>query len=63
MPARVALEDIGWSHAVYTRRMHQTGPPELRGFARNLRRDWDAVHAGLTERWKFGPRGRERKHS
>ena len=35
--------------------VHQTGPPELRGFARNLRRDWDAVQAGLTERWSSGP--------
>lgn len=31
-----------------------TGPPELRGFSRNLRRDWGAVHAGLTERWSSG---------
>jgi transposase len=31
-----------------------TGPPELRGFSRNLRHDWDAVHAGLTERWSSG---------
>ena len=35
--------------------VHQTGPPELRGFTRNLRRDWDAVHAGLTERWSSAP--------
>ena len=28
--------------------------PELRGFSRNLRHDWDAVHAGLTERWSSG---------
>jgi len=34
--------------------VHNTGPPELRGFSRNLRRDWDAVHAGLTERWSSG---------
>jgi transposase len=34
--------------------VHKTGPPELRGFSRNLRRDWDAVHAGLTERWSSG---------
>jgi len=34
--------------------VHQTGPPELRGFSRTLRRDWDAVHAGLTERWSSG---------
>jgi transposase len=31
-----------------------TGPPELRGFGRNLQRDWAAVHAGLTERWSWG---------
>jgi transposase len=30
------------------------GPPELRGFSRNLRRDWDAVHAGLTRSWSSG---------
>ena len=35
--------------------VHQTGPPELRGFSRNLRHDWDAVQAGLTERWSSGP--------
>jgi transposase len=34
--------------------VHQTGPPELRGFSRNLHHDWDAVHAGLTERWSSG---------
>jgi len=34
--------------------VHNTGPPELRGFSRNLRRDWAAVHAGLTERWSSG---------
>ena len=32
-----------------------TGPPELRGFGRNLHRDWLAVHAGLTVRWSSGP--------
>ena len=32
----------------------QTGPPELRGFSRNLQHDWDAVHAGLTEQWNSG---------
>jgi transposase len=34
--------------------VHATGPPELRGFSRNLQHDWDAVHAGLTERWSSG---------
>jgi len=33
---------------------HKSGPPELRGFSRNLRHDWDAVSAGLTERWSSG---------
>jgi transposase len=28
--------------------------PELRAFSRNLRRYWDAVHAGLTERSNSG---------
>jgi transposase len=30
------------------------GPPELKGFSRNLRRDWDAVQAGLTKAWNSG---------
>jgi transposase len=34
--------------------VQRTGPPELRGFSRNLRRDWEAVYAGLTERWSSG---------
>jgi hypothetical protein len=34
--------------------VHATGPPELRGFSRNLQHDWAAVHAGLTERWSSG---------
>jgi transposase len=34
--------------------VHADGPPELRGFGRNLRRDWDAVQAGLTKRWSSG---------
>jgi transposase len=32
-----------------------TGPPELRGFSRNLHRDWLAVQAGLTVHWSSGP--------
>ena len=32
----------------------QTGPPELRGFSRNLQRDWHAVNAGVTEHWSSG---------
>jgi transposase len=34
--------------------VHSTGPPELRGFSRNLQHDWAAVHAGLTECWSSG---------
>ncbi|MFC8452554.1 ISL3 family transposase [Kitasatospora sp. NPDC057223] len=29
--------------------------PELRGFASGLRKDWEAVMAGLTLRWNSGP--------
>src|SRR4030081_93957 len=32
-----------------------TGPPELRGFSRNLDRDWLAVQAGFTVHWSSGP--------
>jgi transposase len=32
-----------------------TGPPELRGFSRNLHRDWLAVQAGFTLHWSSGP--------
>jgi transposase len=32
-----------------------TGPPELRGFSRNLHRDWLAVQAGFTVHWSSGP--------
>jgi transposase len=35
--------------------VQNTGPPELRGFSRNLGRDWAAVHAGLTVQWSSGP--------
>lgn len=35
--------------------VQSTGPPELRGFSRNLRRDWLAVHAGFTVHWSSGP--------
>lgn len=35
--------------------VQSAGPPELRGFSRNLHRDWQAVHAGLTVRWSSGP--------
>jgi transposase len=39
-----------WSATVLT-----TGPPQLRGFSRNLRRDGAAVHAGLSVHWSSGP--------
>ncbi|MGW3968570.1 ISL3 family transposase [Streptomyces ardesiacus] len=29
--------------------------PELRGFAAGLRKDWDAVMAGLSLHWNSGP--------
>jgi transposase len=35
--------------------VQSTGPPELRGFSRNLHRDWLAVHAGFTVHWTSGP--------
>ena len=35
--------------------VQNTGPPELRGFSRNLHRDWQAVHAGFTVHWSSGP--------
>jgi transposase len=35
--------------------VHSTGPPELRGFSRNLHRDWLAVQAGFTVHWSSGP--------
>jgi transposase len=35
--------------------VQDTGPPELRGFSRNLHRDWQAVHAGFTVHWSSGP--------
>jgi transposase len=35
--------------------VQNTGPPELRGFSRNLHRDWQAVNAGFTVHWSSGP--------
>jgi transposase len=35
--------------------VQSTGPPELRGFSRNLNRDWQAVHAGFTVHWSSVP--------
>ncbi|MDQ3809331.1 MAG: transposase [Chloroflexota bacterium] len=37
--------------------VQSTGPPELRGFSRNLHRDWMAVYAGFTVHWSSGPVG------
>jgi transposase len=45
----------GGNRAGWVTAAHATGPPELRGFARNLRRDWAAVQAGLTLEWSSGP--------
>jgi len=35
--------------------VQSAGPPELRGFSRNLDRGWHAVHAGFTVHWSSGP--------
>jgi len=52
---RLVRERRGWELKEWVADVNQTGPPELRGFSRNLQHDWDAVHAGLTERWNSGP--------
>ena len=52
---RLVRERRGRKLDEWVAEVHKTGPPELRGFSRNLRHDWDAVHAGLTERWSSGP--------
>jgi transposase len=51
---RLVRERHGYDLAVWAAEVQDTGPPELRGFSRNLRRDWDAVQAGLTEHWSSG---------
>ncbi len=51
---RLVRERRGRELDAWVANVHQTGPPELRGFSRNLQHDWDAVHAGLTERWSSG---------
>jgi transposase len=48
--ARGGTEPGGWAAQTQA-----SGPPELRGFARNLCRDWPAVQAGLTGPWSSGP--------
>ena len=35
--------------------MERSGLRELQGFCRGLRRDWEAVMAGLTLEWSNGP--------
>jgi transposase len=52
---RLVRERRGRELEEWVTEVHKTGPPELRGFSRNLRHDWDAVYAGLTERWSSGP--------
>jgi transposase len=51
---RLVRERRGYELDDWVADVHKTGPPELRGFSRNLRHDWGAVHAGLTERWSSG---------
>jgi transposase len=51
---RLVRERRGRDLDEWAAEVHQTGPPELRGFGRNLRHDWAAVFAGLTERWSSG---------
>ena len=51
---RMVRERRGGELDAWVAKVHQAGPPELRGFSRNLHHDWDAVHAGLTERWSSG---------
>jgi transposase len=51
---RLVRERRGRELDAWVAAVHDTGPPELRGFSRNLHRDWAAVHAGLTERWSSG---------
>ncbi|MBV9599794.1 MAG: ISL3 family transposase, partial [Chloroflexi bacterium] len=51
---RLVRERRGRELDEWVSNVHKMGPPELRGFSRNLQHDWDAVHAGLTERWSSG---------
>jgi transposase len=51
---RLVRERRGHDLDEWVGEVHKTGPPELRGFSRNLRHDWGAVQAGLTERWSSG---------
>jgi hypothetical protein len=54
---RLVRERCGRELDEWVADVHDTGPPELRGLSRNPRRDWDAVHAGPTERWSSGSVG------
>jgi hypothetical protein len=51
---RLVRERRGYELTTWAAEVQNTGPPELRGFSRNLRRDRDAVQAGLTEHWSSG---------
>jgi transposase len=51
---RLVRERRGRQLPQWVAAVQRRGPPELRGFSRNLRRDWEAVYAGLTERWSSG---------
>ncbi len=51
---RLVRERRGRDLDAWIAAVHATGPPELRGFSRNLRHDWNAVQAGLTEPWSSG---------
>jgi transposase len=51
---RMVRERRGHDLEAWVANVQATGPHELCGFSRNLRRDWDAVHAGLTKRWSSG---------
>jgi transposase len=45
----------GASLEEWTAKVEQSGLPDLKSFCRGLRRDWDAVLAGLTLEWSNGP--------
>lgn len=51
---RMVRERRGRDLEAWVANVQATGPNELRGFSRNLRRDWEAVHAGLTKGWSSG---------
>ena len=51
---RMVRERRGGNLEAWATQVQPNGPPELRGFCRNLRRDWGAVQAGLTKCWSSG---------